>query len=66
MMYVANFYKENLVKKEIYAELKTVYWDLLFYTVSSTIRPNIFLRKKKNIFYLKKLEILIVSNFLTL
>ena len=66
MMYVANFYKENFVKKEIYAELKTVYWDLLFYTVSSTIRPNIFLRKKKNIFYLKKLEILIVSNFLTL
>ena len=49
MMYVANFYKENLVKKEIYAELKIVYWDLLFYTVLSKIRRNILLRKKKNI-----------------
>ena len=66
MMYVANFYKENLVKKEIYAELKTVYWDLLFYTVLSKIRRNILLRKKEKHFNLKELEILIVSNFLTL
>ena len=66
MMYVANFYKEKLVKKEIYAELKTVYWDLLFYTVLSKIRRNILLRKKEKHFNLKELEILIVSNFLTL
>lgn len=48
-MYVANSYKENLVNKETYAQLKTVCWDLLFYTVLSKIRPSILLRKKKNI-----------------